>query len=535
MNLPFPTLRLASLLFPALGLLASSPLTGNAAELQVPATFPTIQAALNAAATGDVVVVAPGTYRENLDFKEKNVNLTSSAGAASTIIDASQRVGVAIGPAGSITGFTIRNARGTFGAGMTVQGSGSRIAANIFEDNTQTGGGYGAAIAINAASPIIEGNVFRRNTGDTQFLSGVISLVNSSSPYIANNIFHDNPSRAINSTVPTTANPVIINNTMVRNSVGIRVDRRITTRNQVYRNNLIHGNVVGFEVDFGVEASNPTWEHNLVSGNGTDYKSVASQTGTKGNIAGDPLFVDAANHDFRLRRGSPAIDAGENLLAPTRDSQDESRPVDGDGDGIAITDIGADELAVGIHLTVEGGDRQECQSPQGNLVNVGFVAFPQDLSITSAELFINGVSVASSLPTAVTLPMGTNSLTIVATSSDGGEFVGERTVVVEDTTGPAINACFMNRRTGTEMNGIAANGTTFLSVKIDIDDVCDPDPKVESMLGTEVKDGDHLRFSSTDQLRLNTEKLTLKVMATDASGNVSVQTKHLMIQGKNPK
>lgn len=533
---PQPSIfRLVSMIFPTVGCLASTLLQGNAAELHVPAAFPSIQAALNAAATGDVVRVAPGTYRENLDFGQKDVSLASTAGAGSTTIDAALGTGVTIGPAGSISGFTIRNARASFGAGMTVRGAGTRIAFNIFEDNAQTSGGYGAAIGLNGASPVIEGNVFRRNTADTQFLSGVISLVNGSSPYIANNIFYNNPCRAINATVPTSASPVIINNTIVGNNVGIRVDRRVTTGNQVYRNNLIHGNGVGFEVDFGTDANNPVWRHNLVSGNGTDYRTISNQTGINGNISGEPLFVDESKHDFKLRRGSPAIDAGENLLAPTRDFENESRPVDGDGDGIAIADIGADELAIGILLVVEGGDVQECQGPEGNTVQVAMVAFPEGLEITSAELFLNGVSVASSLPASVTLPPGSNVLSVVAATADGGDLLGERTVVVADTTAPAIHARFMNRRTGVEMESLDANGTTFLSVKIDVDDACDADPKVESMLGTEVKDGDHLRFSSTDQLRLNTEKLTLKVIATDASGNVAVQTKHLQIRGKSSK
>jgi hypothetical protein len=42
---------------------------------------------------------------------------------------------------------------------------------------------------------------------------------------------------------------------------------------------------------------------------------------------------------------SPAIDAGENAYCPAEDVAGNSRPVDGNGDGEPICDIGAIEWA----------------------------------------------------------------------------------------------------------------------------------------------------------------------------------------------
>jgi len=48
-------------------------------------------------------------------------------------------------------------------------------------------------------------------------------------------------------------------------------------------------------------------------GSGIRYSLIGDGqfTGTNGNINGDPLFVDAANEDYHLQAGSPAIDAGD--------------------------------------------------------------------------------------------------------------------------------------------------------------------------------------------------------------------------------
>jgi hypothetical protein len=311
--------------------------------LRVPGDFSTIQAAINSAAPGDTIVVEPGTYVENLRFDGKAVTLQSTSGPTRTIIEGINDTAVDIGPNGAIIGFIIQKGVAYFGAGMAVHGTGTLIKHNIFQSNTQSGGGFGAAIGGNNASPTIERNIFRDNTCDNQFLSGVISFVNSSSPVIVNNILHDNPCRAINMTLPGGTLPLVTNNTIVLNRAGIYVDRRIDTSQQVYRNNILVGNDIGLEIVFGTDTYDPTWQNNLVFGNGANYSGTTDKTGTAGNVSADPMFVDQTGGFYYLNAGSPAIDQGTNTDAPTTDFTGISRPLDGNGDNNAVTDIGAFE------------------------------------------------------------------------------------------------------------------------------------------------------------------------------------------------
>ncbi len=331
-------------------LLGAAPLAAQ--TIHVPADQATIQSAIVAAVNGDTILVAAGTYKENIDFKGKAITLQSEQGPAVTILDG-QHLGTVVTfdtgetLASVLNGFTIENGSTTFGAGIYILDASPTITGNVFVNNIESSGGYGAAIGGNVSSPDIERNSFENNSCDAQFLSGVVSFINGSSPKIANNVFANNPCRAINMTLPSVAAPTIVNNTIFGNSVGIRVDGRGVTSTQIYENNLIVNNTIGLEVDFGVPADDPTWKYNLVFKNGTDYSGITSLTGTLGNISADPLFVNSGTGDFHLQQASPAIDAGDNAAPnlPDTDFDGNPRILGGKGNCTAVVDLGAYEFA----------------------------------------------------------------------------------------------------------------------------------------------------------------------------------------------
>ncbi|HEX6097807.1 MAG TPA: hypothetical protein VF432_15890 [Thermoanaerobaculia bacterium] len=131
---------------------ASIALSASAAPLHVPSAHPTIQAAITAAAHGDEIIVAPGTYNETADLQGKQITLRSSHGPAVTILDGANK-GVSILTAKSgesagdtiVRGFTFRNGEGTTspacntsaakGGAIFVLNSGLSVIDSVFEDN----------------------------------------------------------------------------------------------------------------------------------------------------------------------------------------------------------------------------------------------------------------------------------------------------------------------------------------------------------------------------------------------------------------
>src|SRR5262245_49522958 len=69
----------------------SAPGTASAATRQVPGDYATMQAAIDASANGDVIIVADGAYlgpgNRDLDFGGRAITLRSANGAAHCMID----------------------------------------------------------------------------------------------------------------------------------------------------------------------------------------------------------------------------------------------------------------------------------------------------------------------------------------------------------------------------------------------------------------------------------------------------------------
>ena len=70
------------------------------------------------------------------------------------------------------------------------------------------------------------------------------------------------------------------------------------------------------------------------------------------NLSGDPLFRNREEENFRLRWGSPAIDASSEFVSPQQDLDGLPRPVDFPGLGTDGERLGADLGAYEFQIPV---------------------------------------------------------------------------------------------------------------------------------------------------------------------------------------
>jgi hypothetical protein len=138
----------------------------------------------------------------------------------------------------------------------------------------------------------------------------------------------------------------IVNNTLYGNGAdwggGVIADnaqaQNVTIRNNIASQNLTFQIAVAADVP----AASVTVDHNLIDG----FRGYEDEVYGDNYVEGAPLFTNPAAGNFHLLPGSPAIDAGSAASAPNTDFDGDPRPQDGNHDGAAQVDIGADELAV---------------------------------------------------------------------------------------------------------------------------------------------------------------------------------------------
>jgi len=137
--------------------------------IYVPDDQVTIQAAIDASADGDTVIVRPGTYVENINFNGKAITLQSEQGPEVTIIDGND--------SGTVVHFNHAEGRDSVLDGFTLQ--------NGFAE--EGGGGismYGASL------PVIKNNIITGN--DSDLGGGGMRCRQGASPLILNNTIEDN-------------------------------------------------------------------------------------------------------------------------------------------------------------------------------------------------------------------------------------------------------------------------------------------------------------------------------------------------------
>jgi predicted outer membrane repeat protein len=180
----------------------------GATTIYIPDQFPTIQQGIDAAASGDTVLVRDGIYKLTapLDFKGKAITVISQNGVNNCFLDGQNSTRVVYFHSGEgyqsvLSGFTIRNGRAAQGAGVFCDSSSPTITNCTIIGNTAytygdwggTNRSYGGGISCNASSAKISDCVISGNHADSgnssymgsESLGGGVHL-NGGSPILSN-------------------------------------------------------------------------------------------------------------------------------------------------------------------------------------------------------------------------------------------------------------------------------------------------------------------------------------------------------------
>ncbi len=387
-----------------------------AAVRLVPSEYNTIQGAINDCNNGDMVIVSPGTYYENINFLGKNITISGTEPddwniIKATIIDGNKTGSVVTFNNGEtneavLEGFTIRGGYGSinldfdsnllWGAGIYCYNSSPFISNNIITGNYSLAdiendlASYGGGISCLNSSAIITNNIIKNNLAAAG--GGIMSY--SSTVIITNNVISNN-SAAIGGGVVLLGG-TLINNTITDNDADVagggmagNVYASFQEGNYDCRviNNIIcnakSGGGVYYLIYNGISyvTSTELFRYNNVWNNQPQNyynmydDSSAEMTGFYGNISQNPLFIN----EYHIGKDSPCYDAGDPNYGPylwQRDIDGEFPVMD------SSVDIGADEVTGNARPVADAGDVQHFYTYVSNVNLDGTGSYDPDNSGT---------------------------------------------------------------------------------------------------------------------------------------------------------
>jgi parallel beta-helix repeat protein len=333
----------------------------------VPDDFSTIQGAINAVLSGDIIIVRSGTYAENINFRGKAIKVRSNSGPEVTVIDGTGYGSVFTFDSGEgrhsrLEGFSVIDGGGAYfgryGGGIyCIDSSSPTISDCIISGNTCDWYG-GAVFCEHYSSPTITNCVISNNSAGK--VGGGIYCRYNSSPTITSCTISDNVSSASAGGIycADNSNLKITNCVIVGNKATGYKGGAIYCQNSsspMITNCTISGNSA-LDTGGGIycnQYSAPTILNTILWGNAPEeidvgpYGSSAIVTysdmkrgweGT-GNIDSDPLFM--GGDDYHLSVGSPCIDSGDTYVPELPETDRDGQPRVTDG----AVDMGAYEYA----------------------------------------------------------------------------------------------------------------------------------------------------------------------------------------------
>jgi hypothetical protein len=317
-------------------------------RINVPDDFTKIQDAINNSVDGDTILVAPGTYFENINFRGKNVLVSSHylfdedvSFINTTIIDGSKPQ---FPDTTSVVLFLSGEENTAILQGFTITGGkGSRVLDHDINQIVRSGGG----ILIDHASPTIRHNiiVYNGTVNPSGFAGGGGIAAHRSSAIISNNIIYKNNAEDGGGVILGHSGTLFRNNMVAYNTTnpthfgggGVFVhgaQGRFINNTIAFNHSNKGGGIATHDGDFPtvkiencIIYSNTTGSsHTQITGPGNfniTNTNIEGGWAGAGNIDESPLFME--NTPFILQEGSPCIDKGDTSTA-SNDWEDTDNP-----------------------------------------------------------------------------------------------------------------------------------------------------------------------------------------------------------------